>query len=318
MGKNFPDDLRVFDEADDAHGSLAFGANQRINLIYFLNQPCPAFPESFIVCDRFSHAGDDIICPRFFPFTPGDVAVIAVISDHLLASIGDMRAHGRQPFQSGECLLILAVPGSAFGAGFGFIDDCAFLFQITHAFLREGCPDDVTCQILHSGFIFRRNSVAAENIETGMPPCREHGNHLFRDLAFFQKHFENLVPENGFQLFEFQRRGDTKYALVAIKTSVRQDNVAVGIKSQIITKGLDGDDRARQRRIFRHPDRSGLHENFQRFPGATAQTGKKFPIIKKIPAQDFGEAEDEMTVGNLLENIPAEPLSELHHALLMA
>jgi hypothetical protein len=61
-----------------------------------------------------------------------------------------------------------------------------------------------------------------------------------------------------------------------------------------------------------------LHENLQGIPGAAAETGKKLSIIQKVPAQDFGEAEDKMPVGNLLENIHTEPLSEFHHAFLMA
>jgi predicted HD phosphohydrolase len=41
-------------------------------------------------------------------------------------------------------------------------------------------------------------------------------------------------------------------------------------------------------------------------------------IIKEVQAEDFGNTEDEMTVGRLLENIQVEPLTKLHHAFLMA
>jgi hypothetical protein len=61
-----------------------------------------------------------------------------------------------------------------------------------------------------------------------------------------------------------------------------------------------------------------LHENLQGFPGAATETGEKLSVIKKIPAKDFGEAEDEMPVRDLLENIHAEPFPEFHHAFLMA
>ena len=43
MREDVPDDLPVFDEADDAHDALTFRADKGINLIYFLNQPRPAF-----------------------------------------------------------------------------------------------------------------------------------------------------------------------------------------------------------------------------------------------------------------------------------
>ena len=90
MGEDVPDDLRVFDEADDAHGALAFRTDQRIDLVYFLNQPCPIFPEDFIIFNRFSHTGDDVVRAFLFPFASGDVAVIAIVSDHLFAPVGDV------------------------------------------------------------------------------------------------------------------------------------------------------------------------------------------------------------------------------------
>jgi hypothetical protein len=41
-------------------------------------------------------------------------------------------------------------------------------------------------------------------------------------------------------------------------------------------------------------------------------------LLKEITAEDLRDAEDEMPVGNLLENIHAEPFPEFHDALLMA
>jgi len=60
-----------------------------------------------------------------------------------------------------------------------------------------------------------------------------------------------------------------------------------------------------------------LHENFQGFPGAAAESREQLSIIKKIAAQNLGNAEDEMPVGNLLENVHAQPFPEFHHALLV-
>jgi hypothetical protein len=121
--------------------------------------------------------------------------------------------------------------------------------------------------------------------------------------------------EDGLQLFKLQRRRDTEHALVAIETPVRQKDMAVGIESEKIAEGLHGDGGSRQRRIFRY---GLLHENLQGFPGASTESGKKLSVIKKIPAKDFGEAEDEMPVRYFLEDIHAEPLAEFHHPLLMA
>jgi len=50
-----------------------------------------------------------------------------------------------------------------------------------------------------------------------------------------------------------------------------------------------------------------LKKEFQGFPSAATQVGKKIPVIEKIPPQDLREAEDEMPVGNLPEHVGTEP-----------
>jgi len=114
-----------------------------------------------------------------------------------------------------------------------------------------------------------------------MPPCVEHPDHLFGDLALLQEHPEDLMLENGLQLFEFQRWRDPEHPLDAVKTSICQKDVAVRIEPEEVAKGLHSDDSAGDRFLFRH---GLLHKDFQRFPGAAAETRKQFSIIKKIPA----------------------------------
>ena len=91
--------------------------------------------------------------------------------------------------------------------------------------------------------------------------------------------------------------------------------MAVGIDPEEVAKSLHGNHRAGDRRLFRH---GLLHKDFQRFPGAAAEGGKQFSIIQKVTAKHLRDAENKMPVGNLFENIQAEPLAELHHALLVA
>jgi hypothetical protein len=45
-------------------------------------------------------------------FSPRDVAVVSVVTHHLLAPVRDMRTHRGQPFQRREALGCLAVLGS--------------------------------------------------------------------------------------------------------------------------------------------------------------------------------------------------------------
>ncbi len=67
------------------------------------------------------------------PFPPGDVAVITVVSDHLLPPVWDMRAHGRKPLRGVEDLPVFTA--------FCRIDDGSFISEILHPFLGKGCPD---------------------------------------------------------------------------------------------------------------------------------------------------------------------------------
>ena len=89
----------------------------------------------------------------------------------------------------------------------------------------------------------------------------------------------------------------------------------MGIESKEVAKALHSNDGAGDGIVFR--DRI-LDKNLQGFPGATTQIGKKLPVIQKVTAEDFRDAEYEMTVRNLFENIHTEPFSEFHHAFLMA
>ena len=70
MIEDVPDYRRVFDAADDPHGTLALRADQGICLVYLLNQPRPTFPESLFVSLRFENAGYGIINSFLLPFTP--------------------------------------------------------------------------------------------------------------------------------------------------------------------------------------------------------------------------------------------------------
>src|SRR3972149_10574768 len=45
--------------------------------------------------------------------------------------------------------------------------------------------------------------------------------------------------------------------------------------------------------------------------------GSLMLLVQEISAQNLRDAEDKMTVGDLFEDIHAQPFSELHHALLM-
>lgn len=80
-------------------------------------------------------------------------------------------------------------------------------------------PGDIAGEDVHGGIFIRRNAVSAEYVVAGMPLCGEPGDHLCDELAHGKKYFEHVVPEVGFQFFEFRGRRGTCH--VAEKTIVR-------------------------------------------------------------------------------------------------
>ena len=65
-----PDHRLVFDTADDPYGALTFRTDQRIDLVDFLNQPSPTFPESLHITLRFKDTGHGVIKTFLLPFSP--------------------------------------------------------------------------------------------------------------------------------------------------------------------------------------------------------------------------------------------------------
>ncbi len=76
-----------------------------------------------------------------------------------------------------------------------------------------------------------------------MTPVGKHGDQVFCNSPSDQEHLEDPVPENRLQFFQVQGRSDPEYAS-PVKASVCYQNMAVGIESEEVAKGLDGDDGA--------------------------------------------------------------------------
>ena len=91
--------------------------------------------------------------------------------------------------------------------------------------------------------------------------------------------------------------------------------MAVGVESQEIPKGLDGNDGAGECILLRD---NGLEKDFQRVPCTSAQLREESPIIEEVSPEDLGYAENEMTVRYGLEQFFTKPFPEFHHSLLMA
>ena len=69
--------------------------------------------------------------------------------------------------------------------------------------VRKRGTDNVSHQIFYYRLIFRPDTVFAEHVKPGMPPRREHPDHLLCDLSFGEVKPEYLVPGDGPQYFHF-------------------------------------------------------------------------------------------------------------------
>jgi hypothetical protein len=92
------------------------------------------------------------------------------------------------------------------------------------------------------------------------------------------------MPEYGFQSFEFQRRRHLEHAS-AVTTTIRYQNMTMGVEAKEVAEGLDGDDGAGERIIFRNDI---LYEDLQRLPGEAAQAMQETEI--DLPGPDSATA----------------------------
>jgi hypothetical protein len=88
----------------------------------------------------------------------------------------------------------------------------------------------------------------------------------------------------------------------------------VGMPPKKITERMYGDNGPRNRVLFRN---GFLEEFLQGLPGATTEFREQVSVIEEIPAEDFGYAENEMTVGNGSQDVFAKPLAEFNDTLLV-
>ncbi len=90
----------------------------------------------------------------------------------------------------------------------------------------------------------------------------------------------------------------------------------MGVKSQWkIPERLYGDDSPGHGLRVPH---TGRVKGFQSLPSTTAQTGKELAIIKEISAENFRDAESEVSMGNGLQNLFTQIFPEFNYTLLMA
>ena len=118
----------------------------------------------------------------------------------------------------------------------------------------RSCENDArryTGQVLYGLLLSGLNSGAAIDIEPGMAPAHEHLDEIFRDLSFVEKHLEDFVPKDLFQIFWVEPGCHPEHAF-PIEAAIGTEDMGMGIESQEITKGLYGDNGPRHGLVLRH------------------------------------------------------------------
>lgn len=147
-----------------------------------------------------------------------------------------------------------------------------------------------------------------------MPPPHEVVYELRAHLFPAQEHPEHLVAEEFLDGLDLRPGRDPEHVPV-VKSSVGEQNVAVGIELEQSPEGLHRYDRTGLEICTRQGLLKVLLEGL---PGAPAETAKELSVIEKRPAEDLRDAEDPVAVGYGFNDLFEEPLAEFDHTLLMA
>ena len=94
----------------------------------------------------------------------------------------------------------------------------------------------------HGLFFSRQDSGTAKDLKARMSPGFQQVYMIGSDFTFREKQGKDFGSEDFFQIFKLNSRGDLKKTFFR-ETTIRNQNMAVGVKPQKISKGLDGDDR---------------------------------------------------------------------------
>jgi len=116
------------------------------------------------------------------------------------------------------------------------------------------------------------------------------------------------------QWTQIRLRHDKEIAAIQEEAVVHQ-GIEVGMPAGVISKGLDGHDDSRNTDFLA---KDKLEELRQTFYGTLTELGQQFAVVEKKSAQDFGDREDILTVGNRIDNRFLEVVAELDHFLVMA
>jgi hypothetical protein len=104
MGEDLADHLLLFDDGNHTHFPLTRRADQGIDLVDLLDQPCPVLAKSLVAHGRFQNIGHGAIDAGFLVLAPGHVGD----AEHNMAVGHGLDDTGAKPFAELHHALLMA------------------------------------------------------------------------------------------------------------------------------------------------------------------------------------------------------------------
>ena len=199
---------------------------------------------------------------------------------------------------------------------FGAVDD-GFGGGVPGYLLKgEGMAEQILGQASSSGFVVSGNGLFAAVVdgEAGVFPGEEVGEFFRADEFSVAQGVEETVAEEvdgGREVFG----GHAVEATVGGKESVGGKDVKMRVEDEVVTKGVEGGDGSDAAVGEAEACAEGVLEGGG---GSVEQVGEEVAAFAKDAAQDFGDGEDELAVGDIVTDGGGDPVTGGADAALVA
>lgn len=155
---------------------------------------------------------------------------------------------------------------------------------------------------------------AVVDVEAGVFPGKEVGEATGADVFAVAQGVEEAVAEEfdgGGEVFG----GHAVEAAIGGEESVGGEDVEVGVEDQIIAEGVDGGDGSE---FAIWEVEAGAEDFLEGFGGGFEQEVEEVAALAEDAAQDLGDGEDELAVGDFVADGGGDPIGGLADAALVA
>ena len=242
----------------------------------------------------------------------GFVGVEAVVADGLLTFWREVKKGGGDEVGGFEDLKVALGGVVAFGA----VDD-GFGGGVPGDFLEgERMAEQIFRQTLATGGVVGGDGLfaAVVDVEAGVFPGEEIGEFGGADEFGVTESVEKAVAEEfdgGREVFG----GHAVEAAVGGEESVGGKDMEVGVEDEVVTEGVEGGDGSDA--ALREVE-SGAEGVLEGVDGGVKEKGEEPAAFAKDAAQDTGDGEDELAVGNFVADGGGDPFAGGADAALVA